>query len=539
MNKKNISVFLGITLLLSAYGIFSSLRKADDKSMRIEEISVEQSIIPILKGKEVNKLIRLDITTKGKDSPLRLERLNCALQGDMDELLEISLLNIEDKKSSVVGKTNSVGKKVQLNSQLVLREGKNTVWLSAKLKETADIDGKLSIECSTVCISGKKHSLKQDKLSKDFLFGMALRKHKEDDVDTYRIPGLTTTNNGTLIAVYDVRYNNKKDLQEDIDVGLSRSTDGGQTWEPMRIIMDMGNWGGNPPKLNGIGDPCVLYDNHTGTLWVSGLWMSGGSEKEALWNSSNPGMTPEETGQFMLVKSTDDGLTWSKPINITKQIKLPEWQLLFQGPGRGICMKNGTLVFPAQFKTKLKEKSLDGGEFTCFSTIVYSENQGKTWHIGTGAKSNTTEAQVVELKDGSLMLNMRDNRNKKDKSETNGRAVATTTDFGKTWQVHPSSNSALPDANCMASIVSAENQEYNQVLFFSNPNNKRSRRNLTIKASLDDGLTWDVGNQLEIYEPNGFGYSCMTMIDKQTIGILYEGSRELYFQRIAVADILN
>lgn len=364
----------------------------------------------------------------------------------------------------------------------------------------------------------------------------------QDNCDTYRIPGLVTTNEGTLIAVYDNRYNNSKDLQEDIDVGMSRSTDGGQTWEPMRVIMDMGEWGGNPERLNGIGDPAVLYDHTTGTIWVAALWMSGLSEKDMLWWSSHPGMKPTETAQFILVKSTDDGLTWSEPMNITEQIKDPAWQLFFQGPGRGITLDDGTLVFPAQFKADIGEKALDGGQYTAHSTIVYSKDGGETWHVGTGAKPNTTEAQVVQLEDGSLMLNMRDDRNRKIKDETNGRAVAVTSDLGETWTIHPSSNSALPEPNCMASIIAGDvqmNGKNQQVLFFSNPNDKEARINMTIKASLDQGHTWPEEYQVLLNENQGYGYSCMTMVDENTVGILYEGVKELCFQKVPVEELLG
>ncbi len=364
----------------------------------------------------------------------------------------------------------------------------------------------------------------------------------QDDCDTYRIPGIVTTGKGTLIAVYDNRYNNSKDLQEDIDVGMSRSTDGGQTWEPMRVIMDMGEWGVNPERLNGIGDPAVLYDHTTGTIWVAALWISGFSETDMLWWASKPGMKPTETGQFVLTKSTDDGLTWSEPINITEQIKDPAWQLFFQGPGAGITLDDGTLVFPAQFKADIGEKALDGGQYTAHSTIVYSKDGGETWHVGTGAKPNTTEAQVVQLADGSLMLNMRDDLNRRVKDETNGRAVAVTTDLGKTWTIHPSSNSALQEPNCMASIIDtymeAEGQKQ-QVLFFSNPNDKEARINMTIKSSLDGGHTWPEEHQVLLNENQGFGYSCMTMVDENTVGILYEGAKELYFQKVAVEELLK
>ncbi|MCA9082391.1 MAG: exo-alpha-sialidase, partial [Planctomycetaceae bacterium] len=171
--------------------------------------------------------------------------------------------------------------------------------------------------------------------------GIALRRGGDDGVHTYRIPGLATTNKGTLIAVYDVRRRNGGDLPGDIDVGMSRSTDGGRTWEAMQVIMDMGR----DPKwaYDGIGDPAVLVDEVTGRIWVAAVWSHG----RRAWHGSGKGMTPEQSGQLMLVHSDDDGKTWSKPLNITGQVKDPDWHYLLQGPGRGITMKDGTLVFAA------------------------------------------------------------------------------------------------------------------------------------------------------------------------------------------------
>lgn len=366
---------------------------------------------------------------------------------------------------------------------------------------------------------------------------LVLRGAGQDNVHTYRIPGLITTNAGTLIAIYDIRYNNSKDLQEDIDIGMSRSTDGGQSWEPMKVIMDMGEWGGRPQRLNGTGDPCILYDHFTGTLWVAALWMSGSHHEKMLWWDSKPGMTPEETGQFILAKSTDDGISWSDPVNITSQIKDPSWQLLLAGPGRGLTLSDGTLVFPVQYKSDLGVQALDGGQYTCQSTIVYSTDKGKTWQIGTGAKPNTTEAQAVELSDGSIMLNMRDDLNRAAKDKGNGRAVAISRDLGKNWALHPSSNHALIEPNCMASLISANvkaGRKTIPVLFFSNPSHASERKNMTIKASTDEGNTWPPENQILLNEETGFGYSCLTITKDKCVGILYEGDRELIFQKIPV-----
>ncbi|SHJ33087.1 sialidase-1 [Tangfeifania diversioriginum] len=432
--------------------------------------------------------------------------------------------------------------KAEIDATAEIGPGNHTLSFGFQVKDDAILTESFSIQ--HVELQFEDGSVLNLEPESEFAYRPAnvVRAAGQDNCDTYRIPGMVTTNEGTLIAVYDNRYNNSKDLQEDIDVGMSRSTDGGQTWEPMRVIMDMREWGGNPECLNGIGDPAVLYDHTTGTIWVAALWISGFSEKDMLWWASKPGMKPTETGQFVLVKSTDDGLTWSDPINITEQIKDPAWQLLFQGPGRGITLNDGTLVFPAQFKADIGQKALDGGQYTAHSTIVYSKDGGETWQIGTGAKPNTTEAQVVQLADGSLMLNMRDDLNRRVKDETNGRAVAVTSDLGKTWTIHPSSNSALPEPNCMASLIAADvelNGEKQQILFFSNPNDKEARINMTIKTSFDGGHTWPETNQVLLNENPGFGYSCMTMVDENTVGILYEGAKELYFQKVPVDELLG
>ncbi|WP_163324705.1 sialidase family protein [Draconibacterium mangrovi] len=430
---------------------------------------------------------------------------------------------------------------IVIEGDATFTNGSHSLAFQFQVKNDAVLRQRFSVEKAILTLGKNRLAIE---VEQPFAFRPAkvVRAAGQDNCDTYRIPGLITTGKGTLIAVYDNRYNNSKDLQEDIDIGMSRSTDGGQTWEPMKVIMDMGEWGGLPQELNGIGDPSVLYDPVNHTIWVAAVWMHGFDKNQMGWWASKPGISPEKTGQFMLVKSTDDGLTWSEPINITEQIKDPAWQYLLQGPGKGITLTDGTLVFPAQFKAELGEKAIDGGPYTPHSTIIYSKDGGETWSIGTGAKTNTTEAQVVELSDGSLMLNMRDDRNRKDKSETNGRAIAITKDLGKTWEIHPSSNSALQEPNCMASLIASKqelNGETKQVLFFSNPNNTNQRTNMTIKASLDEGMTWPEAYQLELNETGGYGYSCMTMVDENTVGILYEGVKELYFQSIPVTEIIR
>jgi len=274
----------------------------------------------------------------------------------------------------------------------------------------------------------------------------------------------------------------------------------------------------------------------------NGEWIEGLTELSTEWNhqwrptGSQPGFGVKETSQFLIVKSTDDGITWSDPVNLTTMCKKKEWWLWSPAPGNGITLTDGTLVMPTQGRDK------DGKPF---SNITWSKDSGKTWTTSNQAAETpfgTTECAVVQLSDGSLMLNIRDNRNYEDRSATNGRTIAVTSDLGQTWTEHPTSRGALIEPTCMASLYKhtyTENGVKKSVLLFSNPNAKDGRYNMTIKISFDDGKTWPKENWLLLDEGRGRGYSSLTSVDEQHIGILYEGSQaDMTFQKIPLKELI-
>lgn len=425
------------------------------------------------------------------------------------------------KKSEIVPQKNSV----LLTGNQNLYPGINFFWVSIEMKPEASLLTKITAEVTGVTADGQSLPVKCVSAPNVIRrLGVGVRHAGDDGVAAFRIPGLVTTNKGTLLGVYDVRYNSSVDLQEHIDIGLSRSIDGGKTWEKMRLPLAFGEYGGLPAAQNGVGDPSILVDTKTNTIWIVAAWTHGMGNQRAWW-SSQQGMDVNHTAQLVLVKSTDDGKNWSEPINITEQVKHPEWYFLLQGPGRGITMEDGTLVFPIQYIGK--DRIPNAG-------IMYSKDRGETWTIHNHARTNTTEAQVAEVVPGTLMLNMRDNRG-------GSRAVYTTSDLGMTWKEHESSRTALPEPVCMASLISvkaADNVLGKDILIFSNPNTTNARKNITIKISLDGGNTW--AHQLLLDEGENWGYSCLTMVDKETIGILYESSvAHMTFQCINLKDIVQ
>ena len=414
----------------------------------------------------------------------------------------------------------------RLTSNQPLMEGINYFWVSIQMKADAPLLTKISSTLTEARINDAPIGIAWKGKADTRRVGIGVRYAGADGAAAFRIPGLVTTGQGTLIATYDIRYNSSVDLQEKIDIGVSRSLDKGQTWEPMRVAISFGEAGGLPAAQNGVGDPCVLADDRNHTVWIAAAWTHGMGNQRAWWNSM-PGMTPERTAQLMLAKSEDDGKTWSQPINITPQVKDPSWYFLLQGPGRGITMTDGTLVFPIQFIDSTRVPN---------AGIMYSKDDGETWRIHNPARSNTTESQVVEIEPGTLMLNMRDNRG-------GSRAVAITKDLGRTWTEHPSSRRALPEPVCMASLLRVEADENalgKDILLFSNPNTTQGRNHITIKASLDGGLTWPEDYQILLDEDEGWGYTCLTMIDRETVGILYESSvAHMTFQAIRLDELIK
>jgi sialidase-1 len=338
----------------------------------------------------------------------------------------------------------------------------------------------------------------------------------------YRIPGVVVTTKGTVLAYCEARKNNSSDWGE-IEIHLRRSTDGGKTWMPSQHIAHHAErLEGNPRKAEGgsheqtVNNPVAIVDRQTGAI-------------EFLYCVNY--------ARCFSMRSTDDGLTWSKPVEITTSFepfrKKYDWKVIATGPGHGLQIKSGRLVVPiwlAYGKTGDHSPSASG--------TIYSDDHGKTWQAGEiafpneGEFGDPNETMITELSDGRVMLVARS------VSKASRKLLSHSLDGATGWS-RPLFHEQLWEPICMASIVAHPSQP--GALIFSNPHSleldkdgkekpagRGKRKNLSIKLSHDDGKTWPVHKTLDA---GPSAYSDLAVLPDSTVLCLYEKDNSMVCAR--------
>ena len=234
----------------------------------------------------------------------------------------------------------------------------------------------------------------------------------QDGYHTYRIPALAVTTQGTVLAFCEGRKKGNGD-SGDIDLLVKRSSDDGKTWSGQQVVWDDGG--------NTCGNPCVVVDRDTGTVWLLSTWNRG--------DDHEPGIiaqTSKDTRRVFAIHSTDDGRTWSTPQEITAGVKKNDWTWYATGPGSGIQIEHG----PHRGRLVIPCDHIEAGTKHYYSHVIYSDDHGKSWKLGGSTPQHqVNECEVVELAGGKLMLNMRNY----DRSQKN-RQAAISEDGGLTWK---------------------------------------------------------------------------------------------------------
>ena len=321
-----------------------------------------------------------------------------------------------------------------------------------------------------------------------------------DGYHTYRIPSLILTSRGALLAVCEARKHSRSDTG-DIDLVIRRSLDQGVTWDEMRVIADAG--------ADVVDNPCPVVDRDTGTVWMPMCWnLADGGEGKIVRG--------EAGRNVWLMRSDDDGLTWSEPLDITEQVKKPDWRWYATGPGHGIQLESGRLLIPCDFS----RGDPDSEREDFGSHVIYSDDHGETWKIGGEIQGKLNECQAVELADGRVCLNMRSYHGR------HRRAIAFSDDGGESWS-DIRFDETLIEPVCQAAIHRLPGNE----IVFSNPAS-HDRRNMVVRLSRDDCNTWT--GSLSLHDGPA-AYSDLAATDDGVVCCLYERGDEDPYEAITLA----
>lgn len=417
-----------------------------------------------------------------------------------------------------------------------------------------------------------------------------------DNITNYRIPNLISLPNGTLIASVDARIDANGDNPNHIARAIKISKDNGETWSKSNIICDFGGYG-REDGASAI-DGSLLYDDTTSTLFMifghtsknigtfvakKGTGFNKNKEKilihkngqkfsidknnqiidknktktnyfvnsigtvfennipiSSICYGNDRLFKQEDTSFLKMIKSIDNGETWSDPIDLNPQIKKDFMKFIGPSPGIGIKLKNG------KYKGRLIYPIYYSNEHSVFSSaIIYSDDNGHSWNIGasvndgrifngekinsetiTNYNCNLGECQVTEIENGNIKIFLRTSFYKK-------IATAVSVDGGETFgQISIDENTL--DCECQSSIIKID---YNGKSYhiLTNPHNEKSRRLGQMKISDNNTSSWRYTKTIE----NGdFAYSCMTLLKDDTIGVLYEGiGVDIFFKKIKLADL--
>jgi sialidase-1 len=338
----------------------------------------------------------------------------------------------------------------------------------------------------------------------------------------YRIPGVVVTPKGTVLAYAEARKNGSSDWGE-IEIHLRRSTNGGKTWEASSQIAHHGaRLEGNPRKAEGgekeqtVNNPVAIMDRETGAI-------------EFLYCINY--------ARCYSMRSTDDGVTWSAPVDITASFEpfraKYDWKVIATGPGHGIQIRSGRLVVPIWLAY-----GKAGDHAPSAAGTIYSDDHGKTWQAGDlclpneGDFGNPNETMITEVSNGCVMLVSRS------VSKAN-RKIVTTSPNGATDWTTPVFHDQLWEPVCMASIIAHPSKP--GTLIYSNPHTLKldkdgkevpggrgKRENLCIKLSHDDGKTWPIN---KVIDPGKAAYSDLAVLPDGTVLCLYEADTSIVCAR--------
>lgn len=475
----------------------------------ILNVSLVQESRKIGRANDNEVLLRAAVSFGGENASINDNSLSFSLQGtsDVDDVKSVKIYSTgtspvfdnRDLQNAVLLADVEPSLDVtdcQINAEIV--SGVNYLWITVEMADDATEGNVIDAELYSVSTPSQTFEIVNPSPSGDreiILAHTLLFQPGDYNSTNYRIPGVITAKDGSIVAVTDKRKYNQGDLPEDIDIVCRRSTDGVHTWsEPYTIAQGTG-------YNHGFGD-CVLAWTNDDNGLIAGFVGGVG-----LWNS-----TPSNPIRSYIARSYDNGQTWTEPEDITDFIfgsncVVPEhrtWRASFFGSGNGLITSTGRIMFVAAIR-ETTAQSLS-------NYAVYSDDNGITWHVSGRASVSGDEAKVTELVDGRILMSIRHNGK---------RWYNISNDGGETWQSSTSTWNDITAPACNGDMIryTSVNQGFNKNRLLHSVPFGSSRTDVSVYISYDEGETWPVRKCIVPYSS---AYSSLCVLPDGTIGLYVE-----------------
>lgn len=345
-----------------------------------------------------------------------------------------------------------------------------------------------------------------------------------DRYASYRIPAIIKAPNGNLLAFCEGRVNHAGDFGN-IDIVMKRSTDGGNTWSPLEIVLDADSLqAGNPAPVVDLLDPAYPQ----GRIF---LFYNTGNNHEHEVRKGNG------QRQVWYTVSTDNGATWAAPVNISNEThrhgSAADWRSYANTPGHALQIKRGNLKGRI-FVAANHSEGMPQSKFEDYKAHgFYTDDHGKTFSLSASVEiPGSNESTAAELSNGRLMMNSRNQQGDK-----RMRIVSISNNGGNNWE-RSYFDSSLTDPVCQGSLLNIGWKKGKAILAFSNAASTERRDSITIKISTNEGVSWKkyilIDYDKEQKNKDYAAYSDLVLLRKNKLGILYERNnyKEIVFRSI-------
>ncbi|OXY90207.1 sialidase family protein [Streptomyces diastatochromogenes] len=323
----------------------------------------------------------------------------------------------------------------------------------------------------------------------------------------FRIPAIVRTTDGTLLAFAEGRVLNCGDAA-DIDIVVKRSTDGGRTWGPLRVV--------NEGAGDTHGNPAPMVDRDTGRIWLAETYNTGRTDSASC-------SVPCDRSPH-LQYSDDDGLTWSEPRDLSPEILPADWNSWYAtGPVHGIQLTRGR--YAGRLVFGVNTETWNGSRVTAnHAALIVSDDHGGHWRIGATDtwpiaadgtfRQKPSELTLAERTDGSVLVSGRE----QDGTDLGHRTQAVSRDGGGSFAAPFRDLPDLYTPQVQGSILRLGDR-----ILLSCPGDPDRRRTMMIRSSYDGGRTWDSVDRGTVVTTDWSGYSDLVRVDHDTAGLMYEG----------------